>query len=268
LASPLLRTEMTLLLALFLACLTIAPIRRDRAVQLLVAAIALKIGLHAVTVMQGRYFLVVTALQMLVIALGVREAGRLSARRLAVALAISGAAATGLALITPRAMAAVAARDVDFQRSYRFPLAPSLSGPAVLDCSVERGRLVHLSPTGVTIATFEPEPSPGEIARADCIASAPGPLPPVVIRLHDPYAPGGSPGRVEQRVVLDGREVFPQDLSDPPESGWFEIPLGELAPGARKTISIEVVALRPDPGDPWGSLAATRFELAPAAEKP
>ena len=43
---------------------------RHRAILTLCAAIALKVGIHAVTVSQGRYFLPVTAMEILAIALG------------------------------------------------------------------------------------------------------------------------------------------------------------------------------------------------------
>ncbi|HEY4591472.1 MAG TPA: hypothetical protein VIJ61_03625, partial [Thermoanaerobaculia bacterium] len=115
--------EMAALLALFLAALLLA--RRSPAVWLLAAAIALKVGIHAVTVAQGRYFLAATALQILVIALGAREAaGRPSRRPAAAALTLGGAVAAGILWLGPRAVARVKAADVDPPRTYRFSLSP------------------------------------------------------------------------------------------------------------------------------------------------
>ncbi len=258
--------EMAALLALFLASLLLA--RRQPAVWLLAAAIALKVGIHAVTVAQGRYFLAATALQILAIALGAREAARLPSRRpVAAALALGGTAAAGLLLLGPGAVARVRLRDVDPPRTYRFSLGPAPGEPRVLDCRIERGRLVTASDTVATMETFGPHPSPGEKAVADCLFRAAAPSPPLVLRLLDPYAPGGLPGRMLQRVLVDGREALVHDVAAEPGSGWTEIPLGALGPGRRPAVTIELAAGQPDPGIAWGRVAATSFELAYAQEK-
>lgn len=265
-AAPWLRAEMAVFLALFLASLLLAW--RNPAVWLLGAAIALKVGVHAVTVSQGRYFLVVTALQILAIALGAREAARRSSLRpVTAALAAGGVVAVGVSLLAPRAVARVRARDVDPPRTYRFSLTPLPTEPRILDCRVERGRLTSVSETGATLETFHRNPPPGEAAAADCVFRAAVPAAPLVIRLLDPYAPGGSPGRMVQRVVVDGREVLVHDVAAEPGSGWTAIPLAWPAPGHRTTIRIELDAVHPDPETPWGQQAATSFELAHAQEK-
>jgi len=272
-ASVLLHFEMPLLLALFLASLLLA--RRRPAVWLLAAAIALKVGIHAVTVTQGRYFLASTALQILVIALGAREAAGLSSRRPAVAaLALGGAATAAICLLAPAAVAWVRAHDVDPPRTYRFSLSPFPGLPRILDCKVERGRLVDPSETGATLETFDANPSPGEKAVADCLFRASAPALPLVLRLRDPYDPGGSPERMVQRVEVDGREVLFHDIAAEPGSGWTEIPLGSPGPGRRTAIRIELVAVHPDRAIPWGQASSTAFELVyarptpPAARRP
>jgi hypothetical protein len=265
-AAPWLRAEMAILLALFLASLLLAC--RNPAVWLLCAAIVLKIGIHAITVSQGRYFLVVTALQILVIALGAREAARRSSLRpVTAALVAGGVVAVGVSLLAPRAVVWVRARDVDPPRTYRFSLTPFPAEPRILDCRVERGRLVNVSETGATLETFHRNPAPGETAAADCVFRASIPTTPLVIRLLDPYAPGGSPGRMVQRVVVDGREVLVHDVAAEPGSGWTEIPLARPGPGHRTTIRIELEAVRPDPDISWGQQAGTSFELAHRREK-
>jgi hypothetical protein len=272
-ASPLLHVEMPLLLGLSLASLLLA--RRHPAVWLLAAAIALKIGLHAVTVTQGRYFLEPTALQILVIALGAREAaGRSSRRPVAGALALGGAATAAICLVAHPAVAWVRAHDVDPPRTYRFSLSPFPGEPRILDCKIERGRLVDPSETGAFLETFDANPSPGEKGIADCLFRASAPSAPLVLRLQDSYAPGGFPGRMVQRVLVDGQEVLVHDVAAEPESGWIEIPLGSPGPGRRTAVTIEVEAVRPDPGLSWGRAASTSFELAherpapPAPRKP
>ena len=269
-AIPGLAIEMAILLALFLAALLLAWPWRP-AVRVLVAAVALKIGLHAVTVAQGRYFLAATSLEILVIALVLGETisrgGQAPQRRMIVvigALASGAAAATVLCLLTPRALAWVQAHDVESQRVYRFTLASRAEDPQLFDCVIRQGRLMTVSAVGARIETFHPTPSPGEAAVAECVSRAAHSLPPLVIRLLDPYAPGGSPGRMAQRVMVNGREVLFHDVAAEPGSGWTEIPLGATAAGTRTTLRVELKAIAPDPGIAWGREAATSFELAPA----
>jgi hypothetical protein len=253
-----LRIEMAILLALFLTAALLAW--RDPAVWALCATIALKVGIHAVAVLQGRFFLVITALQILVIALGAREAARrASLRAPAAILAGSALLATGVFLVAPRAVAAVRARDVIPQYTYRFSLSPGLGAPRALDCTVRQGLLTAVSQTSATLETFHVDPAPGEVAAADCTARPSASL--LVLRVLDPYAPGGLPERMVQRVLVDGREVFGHDVAAEPGTGWAEVPLGVPVPGKAMTVRIELLAVRPDPGAAWGRATATAFEL-------
>jgi Dolichyl-phosphate-mannose-protein mannosyltransferase len=266
-AIPWLKVEMGALLALFLASLLLAR-SGNPAVWALVAAMALKIGFHAVTVMQARYLLASTALQILVIALVLGEvAGKVSRRRVAAALAAGTVAATAMSLSAARAVAWVQARDVDVPRVYRFSLASFPGDPKLFDCVVRQGRLTTVYDIGARMETFHPDPPAGETAAAECVSRAAVPLPPLVIRLLDPYAPGGSPGRMAQRVVVDGREVLVHDVAAEPGSGWSEIPLGATAAGQRRTFRVELRTVQPQPGVAWGRDAGTSFELARAQEK-
>jgi hypothetical protein len=264
---PLLKIDMTLFLALFLATLLIAPVRRSPAVWVLSAAVALKVGLHAVTAAQGRYFLPVTALQILVIGLGAREAAHRSRRRVVAAVAAGAVVATGLALLAPEAVARVQARDVDGPRTYRFTLTPRKHGGA-LACAMDRGRLTDLYRSQAAIETFQRDPSPGETATVDCVLTGPKTPVPLVLRLHDAYAPGGLPGRMVARVAVDGSEVLRRDLAAEPGVGWMDVPLGTVGPGTRRKVLIEVVAVQPDPGAAWGKAANVRFRLDRPEEKP
>jgi len=128
---------------------------------ILCAAIALKIGLHAFTVSQGRYFLASTSLQILVIALGAGEAARRpSPRPAAAALAGCGALAAAVLFVAPRAVARVRARDVDPPRTYRFSLSSAPGEPKSLDCTIGPGRLTALSQNGATLRRTTSIPYP------------------------------------------------------------------------------------------------------------
>ena len=235
LVSPLLQGEMALLLALFLAALGLTPLRWAQPVWLLASTMALKIGLHAVTTAQGRFFLPVTALQILAIALAAEgAAARASRRRVMAVLAAGGLAAAGVCWLAPQAVSRVRARDVDHPRVYRFPLTDLPSTPKVFDCVVRRGRLVSLFYNQGTIETSPPNSSPGEPASLECVSTRPLPPAPPLLRLLAAEPAGGLQG---ERVVVDGREVPIRDLAAPGKSG-VEVPLGAPGPGQRKTFSI------------------------------
>lgn len=260
--------EMAALQALFLAAAILAVRRRNGAILLLGVAILLKVGVHAVTVTQGRYYLAVTGLEILGIVLGCREAARPGNARLgAAALAAGTAAAAALFVFGPKLMEQVMARDVELQRTYRFTLVgPGHSGR--LACVVERGRLSALAPTGADLETLDAIPSPGETAEAVCRLTGSGPPVPLAIRLHDTYAPGGQPDRMRQRVVVDGAEVFDHDLGAEPGAGPADIPVGAVGEGTDRQVLVQLVAVQPDPGTAWGRAAVTKIEIVQDQEDP
>jgi hypothetical protein len=254
--------EMAAVQALFLAALLLGALRRQPALLALGAAVAIKVALHAVTVVQGRYFLAVTALEILAIALGLWEARRTSPSRLpAAALATGLAAVLALALLSPRLDAAVRARDRDEPRTYRFILvSPGEEG--TLDCRLGPGRLTHLPEhASATLEIFTRDPAPGETATALCELRTSRPFP-LVLEVLDGYEAGGLPGRVEQRVEVEGAEVFRHDLAAEPGGGWARIPLGPSPSNGPRRVRLEVRALRHDPGMGWGPAASTTFRLA------
>jgi hypothetical protein len=249
--------EMALIQALFLAAGIVAARRRNWAILVLASAVLLKYALHAVTVSQGRYFLAATALEILAVAVAAYEVR--GNRRLAVgALAAGAVLALGLFFAGPALAGRVRGRDVDGQRTYRFFLEPRGAAGASLDCVVERGRLVTLAwKWSAVIRPFQRDPAPGDVAAAACEKRGPGAL---TLRVHDPYAPGGLPGRVVQRVTVDGVEALAHDVAAEPGTGWSEIPLG---PGTKKVL-IEIAAVQPDPGAAWGEAVQTEIQLKEA----
>jgi hypothetical protein len=83
-----------------------------------------------------------------------------------------------------------------------------------------------------------------------------------MLQVLDPYAPGGLPGRMMQRVELDGFEIYSHDIAQAPGSGWANIPLGDVGEGTKRRVVIEVKAVHPDPGASWGAATPTTFRLA------
>ena len=272
-----LRIEMSVIQALFLAALIVGIGRRNGPILILSAAVLLKFGFHAFGVFQGRYFVAVTGLEILTIAVAVEEVLRIAPSGrgwlLARALAVGALFSLGLWIFTPRLLAFVQSRDVDSQqRTYHFFLNPPGQGwretwPANRDteltCMVDRGVLVALRPgASATIRTLQRDPAPGEKAVALCELTGSGEPKPLTLQVLDSYAPGGLGGRMVQRVEVDGVELFSHDIAQEAWSGWANIPLGNVGTGTKRSVVIEVKALSPDPGAGWGDNARTTFQLA------
>lgn len=266
-AMPWLHRGMVGIQALFLAALGLGLWRRNPAVLILSLAVLLKVGLHAVLVSQARFYLPATGLELVVAGLGLWEASRLRAQRgswriPALAYGTAAAAAVALFLAAPRLHAELRQRDGDDQqRTYRFALR-SYEHSGVLDCVVRQGRLTALGDTEAALETLRGDPAPGEKAVADCTLVQDGPPVALAVEVLDGYAPGGLPGRVLQRVEIDGQEVLRHDLSAEPGTGWVGAPVDAAASGRR--VRVEIAAVRPDPGAGWGWASSTRFRVSPA----
>ncbi len=236
---------------------------------MLALSVLIKYGLHAVTAAQGRYFYPATALEILGIAVAAGEVHAMwrgaQRRRLAGIMAAGLAFGGGLLVLAPPLAALVERHDVDHQRTYRFQLRLELPQAqfAALNCVVDRGTLYLLDfPHSATLRTFLPNPAPGDSATAQCELTGSGEPRPLMLQVLDPYAPGGLPGRMVQRVEIDGVEVYSHDVAEAPGSAWANIPLGDVGMGTRKMVTIEVKALHPDPGASWGVASRTTFQLA------
>jgi hypothetical protein len=264
-----LRYEMAGIQGLFLAALFIGIWRRNWAILVLASAVLLKYGIHAVVAAQGRYFYAATALEILAIAVAAYEVRTIPAgRRRMPALALSLGVAFSLTLLVvrPRLDVYVQTHDVDQQRTYRFPMEVPDHG-AALDCVLNRGLLVSLSlPRESTqtaaIRTMLGDPPPGDAASAVCELTGTGKPRPLTLQVLDPYAPGGFPNRMLQRVEIDGVEVYSHDIAREPGSGWAKIPLGDVGAGTKRKVVIEVKAVQPDRGPGWGNAAVTTFQLS------
>jgi hypothetical protein len=266
-AMPWLHRGMVGIQALFLAALGLGLWRRNPAILILSLAILLKVGLHAVLVSQARFYLPATGLELVVVGLGLWEASRLRLKRgswrvPALTYGTAAAAAVALFLAAPRLHAQLRERDVDDeQRTYRFALR-SYEHRGVLDCVVRQGRLTALGDTEAALETLRGNPAPGEKAVADCTLVQDGPPAALAVEVLDGYAPGGLPGRMLQRIEIDGREALRHDLAAAPGTGWVGAPV-QGAPSGRR-VRVEVAAVQPDPGSGWGWAASTRFRVSSA----
>jgi hypothetical protein len=263
------RYEMAGIQGLFLAALIVGVWRRNWAVLVLASAVLLKFAIHAAVAAQGRYFFPATALELLAIAVAAYEVlmAMPASRRLMVfvALGVGIAFALGLLFVRLRLELYVQRHDVDRQRTYRFPVEVADRG-AALDCVVNHGLLVSLnlprqSTQSAAIRTLLTDPPWGDSAAAVCELTGTGKPLPLTLQVLDSYAPGGRPGKMLQRVEIDGVEVYSHDIAKDPGSGWADLPLGDVGEGTKRKVVIEVDALHPDPGPGWGNAAVTTFQL-------
>jgi hypothetical protein len=269
-AQPL-RYEMAAIQGLFLAALIVGVWRRSMSILVLASSVLLKFGIHALIAAQGRYFFPITALEILAIAVAAYEvstsppAGRRAI--VAVALSLGMLFSLGLLLSRLRLELYVQTHDTDQQQhTYRFPLEVKDRG-AALDCVVNHGLLVSLtvpiaSAQSAAIRTTLGDPPWGDAATAVCELTGSGKPRPLTLQVFDPYAPGGYPNRMLQRVEVDGVEIFSHDIAKEPGSGWAKLPLGDVGEGTKRKVVIEVKALQPDPGPGWGNAAVTTFQLS------
>jgi hypothetical protein len=258
-----LRIESAAIHGLFIAALIVGIRWWRPAILTLGSAILLKFAIHGVTVVQGRYFLAATALELLVIALAMWEVRRHKNARFTATMAVAAAGiAFGLLILPPRLAASVQRQDIDSQRIYRFVLEPS-EGGATLACRVDRGLLTALDPPRTAaLRSLQSDPAPGDLAVAICDLSGSGTPAPMTLQLLDAYAPGGFPDRMMQRVRIDGSEIFAHDIAKEPGSGWAKIPLGMVGAGTSRKVVIEIEAVRPDAGPGWGNAAQTVFQIS------
>ncbi len=257
---------MILLQALFLASLGLGLARRNGAILVISLAALLKIGLHAVLVSGARFYLPAIALELVVIPLGIWEAFRSKDPRTPwKALAWGLAASLSLFFLSRPLYSYVRRVDsVPQQRTYRF-LLTSWQHPGQLQCLVRQGRLTALGDTEAVLETLNTQPRPGEKGMAECtLTQKAGPPVPLKVEVLDSYAPGGLPGRMVQRIMIDGREAVLHDPAAEPGTGWVAAPAVVVEPGKAHRITIAVEALSPDPGVPWGAAGGARIRISPA----
>jgi hypothetical protein len=254
---------------LFVAAFILATLKRWWPVTVVGLGYVFRLVFHGFTVMQPRFLLVGTALELLVIIttamLVLRQ--RLQAcprERQLLALALAPAIAIAiLAVAANRPVFSAAATYVEthdnLQRSYRFAILITTTTPGSdggwfagrLRCAVDEGAVVGLNESAVTLRLLNPDPKPGERTIAHCTLSptADGAY---FLKLRDSYGHGGFPNKVILQVREGESLLLRHDLAETPFTGDLVVPMGVMAPGEQRTITVELLAFETDPGPRWG----------------
>jgi len=254
--APWIQGSMTLMQVLFIGALLLGITRRNPALLVLGMTIGIKLSLHFVYPSQARFFLVILALQ----AIMVGTAFPLLHGRLRRATAAGAAVLVTIGFVMGPAKA-LPEREAELARIY--PAVPTtramLRGKfATTRCRLTEGRMLDTSASSVTIVVSHPDPSPGERATVTCHSSPTGRGGHMRLEVNDPYEPGGFPDRMRQVVRVDEQIVHEHDIARESGSGWWH---HELPVGQDFEFSVSVEAVRPDAGPGWGNAAVTRIRL-------
>jgi hypothetical protein len=250
--APALRVELAVIAGLFAGAVISGIRRRDRAILLLAAAVLLKLGIQAWISAMGRLMVPAVAFELLAIALAAAALTRPLRRERAVFLAVAASVAVLLLAATPPLRALARRKDELPLPIRRFPLA--LGGGGFAECTVDAGRLTGVEWGRARLSLAGESPAPGESARVTC--DLPRDRSDLTLRLEDPYAPSGYTGRVLERVDADGHELLRHDVGGPEGATWLAVPLRDS-----RRVTIEILAVRPDPGWAWGPASASGFEI-------
>jgi hypothetical protein len=250
--APLLRIELASITGLFAAAILLGARRRDPAILLLAAAVLLKVAVQAVISPIGRLMVPAIALELLAVALAASSLGHSTRRERARFLGVAAAVAAFLLLATPPLRALARRKDEAPLPVRRFPLA--MAGGGVAECRVDSGRIVALEWRRGHLALASTSPSTGESARVTCeLPAAHGPL---RLKLEPALAPSGSADHVVERVEADGHELLSHDFTAAQGAGLLDLPLGDA-----RSVSVEILVLRMDPGSPCCAVSSVGFEI-------
>jgi len=259
-ARPWLSAELVVIHGLFAGALALGLRGRNRAILVLAAAVFLKMGIHVLLSPMARLLVPAIALELLTVPLVAAELPRASPRERGWSVALMVTIPLLIAILAPVAQRELLRRDRDAPRTYRFPLFVA-GVPLPVWCDMDAGRLVMLDWPQATVSTFAADPAPGDRARAVCTLP---PLPAgesLALRLEDRYARGGLPGRMIERVAIEGREVLRHDMAAEPFAGWLEVPVAEDRDPPGRRVTIEILAQAPEHGWRWGTATTARFEF-------
>jgi len=233
--------EAILIQGLFAGALLAGCLRRNVAIISIALAALAKIAIHAALVAVGRFFVPALAMELLVVALGVEQALRMSLQARLGLLTAGVLASATMVIGGGRLTAWVRSHDeVAPQRTYRFTLR-SWQHRGSLECTVRTGELQRLGNDMAAIAPVRPPAGCGVVAAADCLLRGGGPAEALALEVLDDYSGVAGPGTVLQRVAIDGTQVAVRDAAADASTDWWSTPLGNV--GSDTLVRVRTEAL-------------------------
>lgn len=268
LANPVIKTYQFVLHVMFVSFFLIALLNRWRSLIATGLVVFMKMLFHGATVMQPRFLLVNTGLELLVVVLGVYLVGqgKTNWKVIIPCLGLGLVSIWVLFLSIPHIENYISTHD-NVQLNYHFSLLvyrtiPSTAGSwtaGKLRCEVDQGTLSWLDEGKATLRLRENNPFPGDRAVAQCILE-PNDFGEYKVVVRDSYPHGGNPDRVVLQVSVDEKILLRHDVGDKPFMGDMSVSLGRLSPGENRNVLVELLAIRPDPGAYWGSATAVTIK--------
>lgn len=220
--------------------------------------IPLKLGLHAVTVAQARYFLIVLFFELLLISLAVHAVWQKASLRLLTNSLL-------LRIIIYALVAMLGSFSVDYVLQNTWGITGeefTMNLPsAITQCKAKNSMLMYITANSVAFKLPTAEPAPKEVAKVTCTAQTQE-THQLFLNLKDDYAGNGYPNRIVYIVSSNGKEIFRHDMADGMFTGWIEgIELGELNASSPLIFSVSIQAIDPDKGWGWGSSSSVIFRL-------
>jgi hypothetical protein len=261
-----LRLELLLVHSLFLVVTWLALRRRDLLGCLLAATVALKIGLHAVTVLQGRYLLAATAVELIAIVV-LPAIWKLPWRRLVRPTLVGLAVVLGARLAGGRLLQAVENQDVFPRRTYTFPLI-GLHGVPRLRCTLLSGALVAWDPSGAAFRLRHDAPLALERAQMEC-TRAPSPAVPAAsqaplgssLLLTDALGSPWLGNAVRWRVAAGDTTLAENNFGDPGLVAGEAVPLPPSVLAGTLPLHVEMEVGIVEPEIHAGAAAVLRVAL-------
>jgi hypothetical protein len=238
------------------AALLVALASRNTALLLLALAVALKVGVHALTVNQPRYIYPVTALILLAAPLAAWVGGRdLGARRLAIVGLAAVLCTAALSVLTGIAERWTCVHDTPIE--YRFTLWDE-SGEARLRCRTANAGIWSWYPKRdeKAVSFFRPDVAPGDVAEAACEVPAGSSVAPAALEIA--VSPDVAQGLFELSLGRDGQ--FPAVVGSNVLAGGqpVEVP---LVAGPLSRITVRLRAGRDVLGRGLGHAATMTLRL-------
>jgi len=219
--------------------------------------ILLKLGLHAVIVSQPRYFLVVIALEMLIISIALDAVLKPYSPKLLISAVVVGC--IGMSIFT--SLTAIGKEYIITHTGVAINGSFLLfAGETQINCSLVNGSLIYYGASSATIKMPKINPQPKETTTLACTAKSKKPQH-LSLSIHDLYATGGFPNRILQVVSVNGDKVFQNDIAKEAWAGWIDVDLGMVDKKTPLKFSVELRAVKPDPGWLWGEASITDIRV-------